>query len=96
MAGLVPKPRGGKPDPNAAIMAMNEPLVREHVKLTRQPHRTTPTLDVQKTLRDPGDRATAKRTAGKTKARSGVFVAPVRSLFKRELRACQQSVESQR
>lgn len=50
MAGLVPKRRGRKPDPNAALVAENQRLVRENAKLMRKLRRTEAILDVQKKL----------------------------------------------
>jgi transposase len=49
LAGLVPKRRGRKPDPNAALVAENQRLVRENAKLMRKLRRTETILDVQKT-----------------------------------------------
>jgi len=50
LAGLVPKRRGRKPDPNAALVAENQRLVRENAKLMRRLRRTEAILDVQKKL----------------------------------------------
>lgn len=50
IAGLVPKRRGRKPDPNAALVAENQRLVRENAKLMRKLRRTEAILDVQKKL----------------------------------------------
>jgi len=50
LAGLVPKRRGRKPDPNAALVAENQRLVRENAKLMRKLRRTEAILDVQKKL----------------------------------------------
>jgi transposase-like protein len=48
LAGLVPKRRGRKPDPNAELVAENQRLVRENAKLMRKLRRTEAILDVQK------------------------------------------------
>ena len=56
-----PKRRGRKPDPNAELVAENQWLVRENTKLLRKLRRTEAILDVQKNLRDAGDRTAAKR-----------------------------------
>ena len=61
LAGLGPKRRGRKPDPNVPLVAENQRLNREVACLHRRLRRTEAILDVQKTLRDPGDRAAAKR-----------------------------------
>jgi transposase InsO family protein len=50
LAGLVPKRRGRKPDPNAELVAENQRLVRENAKLMRKLRRTEAILDVQKKL----------------------------------------------
>jgi transposase len=50
LAGLVPKRRGRKPDPNAELGAENQRLVRENAKLMRKLRRTEAILDVQKKL----------------------------------------------
>ena len=48
LAGLVPKRRGRKPDPNAPLIAENQRLVRENAKLMKKLRRTEAILDVQK------------------------------------------------
>lgn len=48
LAGLVPKRRGRKPDPNAALLAENQRLARENARLMRKLRRTEAILDVQK------------------------------------------------
>jgi transposase-like protein len=48
LAGLVPKRRGRKPDPNAPLVAENQRLVRENARLMRRLRRTEAILDVQK------------------------------------------------
>ena len=50
LAGLVPKRRGRKPDPNAELMSENQRLVRENAKLMRKLRRAEAILDVQKKL----------------------------------------------
>jgi len=50
IAGLVPKRRGRKPDPNAALTAENQRLVRENTRLMRKLRRTEAILEVQKKL----------------------------------------------
>ncbi len=48
LAGLVPKRRGRKPDPNAPLVAENQRLVRENAQLMKRLRRTEAILDVQK------------------------------------------------
>lgn len=50
LAGLGPKRRGRKPDPNAELMAENQRLNRENARLVRRLRRTEAILDVQKKL----------------------------------------------
>ena len=50
IAGLGPKRRGRKPDPNAVLVAENQRLVRENAKLMRKLRRTEAILEVQKKL----------------------------------------------
>ena len=50
LAGLVPKRRGRKPDPDAPLVAENQRLVRENARLMRRLRRTEAILDVQKKL----------------------------------------------
>ena len=50
LAGLGPKRRGRKPDPNAELMAENQRLNRENARLIRKLRRTEAILDVQKKL----------------------------------------------
>jgi transposase len=50
LAGLVPKRRGRKPDPNAALVSENQRLVQENAKLMRKLRRAEAILDVQKKL----------------------------------------------
>ena len=45
-AGLVPKRRGRKPDPNAPLVAENQRLVRENAGLMKRLRRTEAILDV--------------------------------------------------
>ena len=50
LAGLVPKRRGRKPDPDAPLVAENQRLTREVARLHRRLRRTEAILDVQKKL----------------------------------------------
>ena len=46
LAGLVPKRRGWKPDPDAPLVAENQRLVRENARLMKRLRRTEAILDV--------------------------------------------------
>ena len=48
LAGLVPKRRGRKPDPDAPLIAEKQRLVRENARLMKRLRRTEVILDVQK------------------------------------------------
>ena len=48
LAGLVPKRRGRRPNPNAPLVAENQRLVRENARLMKRLRRTEVILDVQK------------------------------------------------
>jgi hypothetical protein len=61
LADLVPKRRGRKPGPNAALVAENQRLVRENAKVPEEATAVETILDVQKNLRDPSDRTAATR-----------------------------------
>lgn len=50
LAGLVPKRRGRKPNPNATLVSENQRLVQENAKLMRKLRRAEAILDVQKKL----------------------------------------------
>jgi transposase len=50
IAGLGPKRRGRKPDPNAVLVAENQRLVRENAKLMKKLRRTEAILEVQNKL----------------------------------------------
>ena len=50
LAGLVPKRRGRKPDPDTPLVAENQRLTREVARLHRRLRRTEAILDVQKKL----------------------------------------------
>ena len=48
LAGLVPKRRGRKPDPDAPLVAENQQLVRDNARLMKRLRRTEVILDAQK------------------------------------------------